>query len=84
MLGNRDVTGLSIHEIFKGDDIKQLIRLLNKAIRDKQSINTPPLRASLGSEDSPQDDRFIHTLVPITDETGTTVHRLFIYSEKTV
>jgi len=55
-----------------------------KAIRDKQSINTPPLRASLGSEDSPQDDRFIHTLVPITDETGTTVHRLFIYSEKTV
>jgi two-component system CheB/CheR fusion protein len=84
MLGNRDVTGLSIHEIFKGEDVKQLERLLNKTIRDKQSMKTPSLRASLGSEDSPQDARFIHTLVPITDETGTTVHRLFIYSEKTV
>jgi myosin heavy subunit len=82
MLGNRDVTGQPVQTVFKGEDLNQFLALLNKTIQDKQAVNTPLLRASVGPADSSQETRFLHTLVPIMDESGKTVHRLFIYSEK--
>jgi len=82
MLGNRDVIGQPVHTVFKGEDLNQFLALLNKTIQDKQAVNTPLLRASVGPADSSQETRFLHTLVPIMDEGGKTVHRLFIYSEK--
>jgi two-component system CheB/CheR fusion protein len=81
ILPNRDVTGLPVNEVFKGHDLSQLIKLLKRAVREKQPIHTAPIYASVSGEDG-NESRFIHTVVPIEDETGANVHRLFIYSEK--
>jgi len=82
MLGDRDVIGQPVHLVFKGEDLNHFLALLTKTIKDKQTITTPSLRVSVGPDDHSQDTRFRHTLVPIMDEAGSTVHRLFIYSER--
>ena len=81
VLGARDVTGLPIGEVLSGHDLDQLIKQLKRAVREGQTIRTPPMHASLG-ERADGDSVMIHTAVPIADETGATVDRLFIYSEK--
>jgi hypothetical protein len=79
-LGNRNVTGLPISEVFAGDEVDQLTRLLKTAVREGQTVHTPPIDAGvIGAGGS--NKRTVHTVVPIADETGTTVNRLFVYSE---
>ncbi|HJP94599.1 MAG TPA: chemotaxis protein CheB [Pyrinomonadaceae bacterium] len=76
----RDVIGLPVTEVFGGKDVDQLLKLLRTAIREKQPIDTTPIQASAFREEE-SDGRFIHTLVPISDA-GSTINRLFIYTEK--
>ena len=68
-------------ELFSGHDVDQLIKLLKTAAREGQTIHTLPIQASV-IDGGDGGNRMVHTAVPITDESGTTVHRLFIYSEK--
>ena len=79
LLVPRNVSGLPISEVFSGHDVDELIRVLKKAVRDGQSSNTPPIKASV---DGDQAGRYVHTVVPIVDATGSGIHRMFIYSER--
>jgi len=79
LLGERKPAGLPVSDVFSGNDLDQFNKLLRKAVREKQSVRTPPINAIIpGADDSP----FIHTIVPILDEAGTNIDRLFIYSDK--
>jgi two-component system, chemotaxis family, CheB/CheR fusion protein len=80
MLGSRNVLGLPINEVFSGKDVEDLIKVLKKAAHEGQSVNTSPIHASVEGEQG--GSRFVHTLVPITDVSGSSVSRVFIYSEK--
>jgi two-component system CheB/CheR fusion protein len=80
LLGNRDVTGLIISEVFTSSEVQQLVKILRAAAREGQSLNTPPIRAGLSDEQ--RDLRLIHTVVPIIDQDSQHVSRLFIYSEE--
>ena len=79
LLVPRNVSGLPISEVFSGHDVDELIRVLKKAVRDGQSTNTSPIKASV---DGDKDGRYIHTVVPIVDATSAGIHRMFIYSER--
>lgn len=50
--------------------------------RSKQcgTINTAPIAASMAANTT-DSRRFVHTIVPISDASGTTISRLFVYSE---
>ena len=82
-LNGRDVNGLPATEVFSGRNVDELLKLLQSVARDGQSMNTGPIIASVG-DGNPKTSRFVHTVVPITDASGPTVTRLFIYSEKVV
>ena len=82
LLGGRDVLDFPISEIFTGQDVDQLIKLLKKVGRDGQAFTTPPMKAHLADDSDTVATRFIHTIVPITDLTTSKVNRLFIYSER--
>jgi len=77
-LGDREVTGLPMKEVFNGDEMTELVSVLKTAIRESQSIKTGPILAGVGSDQ----DRYVHTVVPISDASGSGVYRLFVYSEK--
>jgi two-component system CheB/CheR fusion protein len=79
LLGTRDVSNLPLIEVFGGKDIDGLINVLRQAARNMKSINTAPIAAS--PIDHSDSRRFVHTIVPISDPTGKTVSRLFVYSE---
>ncbi|HEY2963295.1 MAG TPA: CheR family methyltransferase [Pyrinomonadaceae bacterium] len=81
MFGTRDVTGLPISELFTGHDVDQLVKLLKTAVREGQTVRTIPIEAVV-VEPGRGDGRMVHTVVPIADENGVTVNRLFVYSEK--
>lgn len=80
-LGGRNVIGLPLSEVFSGRDVDQLIKQLKRAVREAQAIQTQSLDAFVGGGDG-QSGPTIHTAVPIQDESGEGVNRLFIYSEK--
>jgi len=80
LLGDRDVSNVPLTEVFAGKDMDELINVLNRAMRDAESINTAPIVASLAADDT-DSRRFVHTIVPITDTSGSTINRLFVYSE---
>lgn len=82
LLGIRNVIGLPLSEVFSGKDVDDLIKVLRRAVSEGQSINTTPMLASVDGNHEQADARFIHTLVPVTDATGSNVSRVFIYSEK--
>jgi len=82
LMGSRDVTGSRLTDVFKGNDLEQLIRSLKHATIDGQSIQTPPILATPAAGDGVVESRFIHTIVPIPDLTGAVINRLFIYSER--
>jgi hypothetical protein len=82
LLGTRDVNGLPMSEVFAGKDLDELIKTLRTAIRESQALNTRPVLASVDGEHNPNDTRFIHTIVPISDASGSNVTRLFLYSER--
>ena len=80
-LGNRDVAGLPVSEVFGGHDLDQLIRLIKRAVRETQAVYSAPINATVTGNDEAT-SRWIHTIVPIPDESGSNVNRLFIYSDK--
>jgi two-component system CheB/CheR fusion protein len=81
MLGNRDVTGLPLGEVFSGNDLGKLIKLLKTAARDGQTVHSAAIEAAI-PEAGDGSSRMIHTAVPILDDSGVNVDRLFVYSEK--
>ncbi|HKS10537.1 MAG TPA: CheR family methyltransferase [Pyrinomonadaceae bacterium] len=81
LLGNRDAAGLPVSEIFSGSDVDNFIKLLRRAVREKQTIQSPPIYANVDGVDQNQ-SRLVHTIVPILDEAGAGIDRLFIYSDK--
>jgi two-component system, chemotaxis family, CheB/CheR fusion protein len=80
LLAGRDVVGLTLGDVFGSKEADQLTRLLKTAIRDGQTINKMSLPSALGEQAA--DGKFIHTVVPIADASGSSINRLFIYSEK--
>jgi len=82
LLGSRDVKGLPMSDVFGGKNVNDLIKILRRAARDGHSHNTGPIFASVDGEHNPLGARFTHTIVPITDVSGSEVSRLFVYSEK--
>jgi two-component system CheB/CheR fusion protein len=80
-LGMRDVAGLPISEVFSGPDLDELIKQLKRAVREAQTIRTQPIHAFVGDGET-HDGEMVHTAVPIQDETGQSINRLFLYSEK--
>jgi two-component system CheB/CheR fusion protein len=81
LLGERDPVGLPVSEVFAGADLDHLVRLLEQAKREKQTVQSPPINATVaGVADGHAP--LIHTIVPILDETGANIDRLFIYSDR--
>ena len=81
LLGGRDVNGIPMSEVFNGREVDHLLKALKTAARETQTLNTGPIFASVDG-DNPDGVRFIHTVVPISDASGSNVTRLFLYSEK--
>jgi two-component system CheB/CheR fusion protein len=81
LIGDRNVSGLPMSELFSGKDVNDLIGAVKKAVREAQALNTGAIFASVDGAD-PNTTPFIHTVVPITDADGANVTRLFVYSEK--
>lgn len=81
LLNGRDVNGLPMNEVFRGKQVDTLARALKTAVGESQTLNTGPILAGVDG-DNPDSVQFIHTVVPISDATGLSVTRLFLYSEK--
>ena len=56
------------------------MEVLKNAVSEAQSQTVGPILASVDSEHN--STRYFHTVVPISDASGSTVTRIFIYSEK--
>jgi hypothetical protein len=82
MLADRDVIGLPLREVFSGQDLDQLVKLVRASADDGQAVTSAPMKAHLAEDSDASDTRFIHTIVPIMDHTTAEINRLFIYSEK--
>ena len=80
LIGERDVNGLPVSELFSGKNVDDLIKALKTSVREAQALNTGPILASVDRHHD--SSRFIHTVVPISDASGASVTRLFLYSEK--
>jgi len=81
LFGERNVSGLPVSDLFGGRQVGDLIKVLKTATREGQALNTEPILASVDGG-NPDSSRFIHTVVPVRDASGTNVTRLFVYSEK--
>ena len=81
VLGGRNVTGLPLSEVFSGRDLDHLIKQLKRAVREAQTIRTQPIEAFIAAGDG-HDGHIVHTAVPIPDDSGKGVNRLFLYSER--
>jgi len=82
LLGERNVQGLPLSEVFSGKHLDDLIKTLKTAVRESQTLNTGPIVASVDGDHHSASTRFIHTVVPISDASGANVTRLFLYSER--
>ena len=81
LLGNRNVVGLPMSEVFRGSEVDELIRILKRSVRERQPFETGPIMANVdGAEEKRV--QFVHTVVPIVDASGSVATRIFIYSEK--
>jgi two-component system CheB/CheR fusion protein len=81
LLGSRDVNGLPVSEVFTGKQVDDLIKALRTAVRESQTLDTSPIMASIDGEHG-DTHKFVHTIVPVSDASGATVTRLFLYSER--
>jgi hypothetical protein len=79
LLGNRNVNGLPISDVFGGEQVDELVEALKSTLEEAQSHTTGPIIASVNSGDSA---RYVHTVVPIADASGSSITRIFIYSER--
>lgn len=82
LLGNREVNGRPITEVFSGEHLSELIQVLKTAAKEGQPVHTDPILASFETDQASIATRLIHTIVPIADASGSSVTRLFVYSEK--
>lgn len=82
LMPDREVTGLPITEIFRGRDLDDFVGLLKTAVREGQTINSGPMLATIGADEHRIENKLVHTIVPINDIGGSSVTRLFIYSER--
>ncbi len=82
MLGDREVIGLPISEVFSGRDLEHLLNILRTAAREGKGVTTTPIKANVAEGIAPVENRFVHTVVPIGEVSSSDVSRLFIYSEK--
>ena len=82
LLGTRDIINLPLTDVFSGADLNELIKVLKTAVRKGESVNTAPLGAGIDGDGSGDSHRFVHTIVPIPDQTGVNISRLFVYSER--
>jgi len=82
LLGNRNIVGLPMSEVFSGNQLDDLIKTVETAVRDSQTLITEPLLASVNAELDPGQTRFLHTIVPIIEPGGAKLARLFLFSEK--
>jgi len=57
------------------------LQATNEELRNGESINTAPITASVVADGKTDTRRFVHTIVPISGPTGSTINRLFVYSE---
>jgi two-component system CheB/CheR fusion protein len=80
LFADRDLQGLTIVEVFSGPDVEQLIRLIRSVVQNSQSVKSDPMLVSAG--DRSKGEKFVHTIVPITDADSSHVNRVFIYSER--
>ena len=80
LLGERKPEGLAVSEVLSGNDLDQFNKLLRKAVRERQSVRTPPIDAMIQGADG--ESPFVHTIVPILDQNGANIDRLFIYSDR--
>src|SRR5690349_14496884 len=80
LLGDRDVNGLPLSELFTGKQVDELIKVLKASMREAQSQTTGAILASV--EPDHNSSRYVHTVVPISDANGASITRLLIYSEK--
>ncbi len=79
VLDGRNVTGLTLPEIFSGKQVNELINVLKAATTEAQSYTTGPIFASVNADHDSA--RYVHTIVPISD-VSSVITRLFIYSEQ--
>jgi two-component system CheB/CheR fusion protein len=82
LLGTRDVVGLPISEVFGGREVDELIRILRRSLRERQPFEVGPILANVDVAEA-KGIRFVHTVVPIVDASGSVANRIFIYSERT-
>jgi PAS domain-containing protein len=82
LLGFRDIINLPLTEVFGGKDIDELIKVLKAVVRKGEAVNTHPIAAGIDGHEGAASQRFVHTIVPICDATGTNINRLFVYSER--
>lgn len=80
LLQSRDAAGLPLSEVFSGRDLARLIKLIKRAVGEAQPVYSEPINVTPGSEG--QERQWVHTIVPIPDDGGTKVNRLFIYSDR--
>ncbi|HJU94108.1 MAG TPA: CheR family methyltransferase [Pyrinomonadaceae bacterium] len=80
LFNDREVKGLTIIEVFSGPDVDRLIEVLRAVVQNNHSVKTEPMLASAGNRSA--GEKFVHTIVPITDANSSNVNRLFIYSER--
>jgi len=84
LLAGREVISKPLTEVFGGKDMSEFIKVLTRSVQNAEVINTPPFTASVGGADGDGDGdsrRFVHTIVPIADPSGSIIDRLFVYSE---
>jgi len=81
LLNWREVKGLPMNEVFSGKQVDSLVKTLRTVASESQTLTTGPILAGVDG-DNPDSVQFVHTVVPISDTTGLTVTRLFLYSEK--
>ena len=80
LLEGRNTHNVPLSEVFGGKDIDELIDVLKSSAREAQTYTTAAIRAGMRSDGD--STRYIHTVVPISDASGSAITRLFIYSEK--
>jgi hypothetical protein len=80
--GLRDIINLPLCDDFGGKDIDELVKVLKAVVRKGEAVNTAPIAAGIDGNETANSHRFVHTIVPICDATGTSINRLFVYSER--
>jgi len=73
---------LPMSEVFSGNQLDDLIKTVETAVRDSQTLITEPLLVSVNAELDTGQTRFLHTIVPIIEPGGAKLARLFLFSEK--